>query len=141
MDLWRETPPALVKTFSSAVGLLVEPVSPYNYYMLAKKYRLTHYEFLLAKKTGKQLRSEDFSAIVANNKLEHPRFAVVTSAKLSKRAVVRNKLRRQIYDVLGTKNLPSGDYLLFPRASMLNLTNEEIGFKLDSLLSKLPGLA
>jgi ribonuclease P protein component len=109
--------------------------------MLAKKFRLSHYDFLLAKKGGKQFRSEDFSATVAANTLDHPRFAVVTPAKLSKRAVVRNKLRRQIYDALGTKKLKSGDYLIFPRSSMLNLTNAQVNLRLDSLLSKIPGVS
>ncbi len=105
--------------------------------MLAKKYRLSHFDFLLAKKNGKNYRSTDFSLIVAGNDLKCSRFAIVTSSKLSKSAVVRNKLRRRLYLLLASKNLGGNDFLFFPRASVLNLTREQLGISLNSLLSTL----
>lgn len=109
--------------------------------MLAKKFRLTHHEFLLAKNGGKSWRNADLSVVVTANKLSFNRFAVVTSTKLSKSAVVRNKLRRQMYDVLGKKMLGGHDFLIFPRGSMLNLDNATLSAKIDSLLSTIPKLS
>lgn len=109
--------------------------------MLAKKFRLTHHEFLLAKKQGKNLRTEDLSIVIFPNRLGFSRFAIVTSTKLHKSAVIRNKLRRQIYDILGKKALVNNDFLVYPRTSMLNLSDAELGAKIDSLLSKIPKLS
>jgi ribonuclease P protein component len=105
--------------------------------MLAKKYRLSHFDFLLAKKNGKNYRANDFSLIIAGNAVQHSRYAVVTSSKLSKSAVVRNKLRRRIYSLMANRDLGSNDFLFFPRGNMLNLSREQIGISLDSFLSTL----
>lgn len=109
--------------------------------MLAKKFRLTHLDFLLAKKAGKPVNSPDMNMVFAPNKLDYSRFSVVTSAKLDKRAVVRNRLRRQIYTNLQNNSISGFDVLLYPKHSMLNLSYAEIGTKTNSLLSKLPGLS
>ncbi len=106
--------------------------------MLAKKFRLTHYEFLLAKKTGKSINSPDMNLVYCPNSLGFSRFAIVTSTKLSKSAVVRNHLRRQIYSLLQEAPTKGVDIVFYPKISMLNLSYAEIGSKVDSLLSKLP---
>lgn len=108
--------------------------------MLAKKFRLSHQQFLLAKKQSKQISSPDLSMQVSVNGLTVSRFAVVTSTKLDKRAVRRNRLRRQIYTHFQNTTLIGLDIILFPKRSMLNLTNAELGTKIDSLLPKIPGL-
>ncbi len=108
--------------------------------MLAKKFRLTHREFLQAKKTGKSFSSQSFSVVIAPNTQGYCRFAVVTSTKLSKKAVVRNRLRRKLYDMLG-KISGSHDVLIFPKSSVLNLEDAQLNSQIDSLLSAPPGLA
>ena len=63
--------------------------------MLAKKQRLTQAEFSKFFKAGKRHHSPSATLIVAS----HPTFhgAVVVSKKVSKKAVVRNTLRRRVY--------------------------------------------
>ncbi len=65
--------------------------------MLAKKSRLTTQQFSLAFKNAKRFRMGDFTFLIANRKFPNSKFAVVVGKKISKLAVVRNRLRRQIY--------------------------------------------
>lgn len=109
--------------------------------MLSKNQRLTHHDFLIAKREGKTFHFPYLNLIVSqpiaiNQKLLITRYAVVTSSKLHKNAVVRNRLRRQIYSLLPQLRQPA-DVILFPRPSMLNLSYEEISTQLHSALSKI----
>ncbi|HJZ05030.1 hypothetical protein A2634_05525 [Candidatus Amesbacteria bacterium RIFCSPHIGHO2_01_FULL_48_32] len=129
--------------------------------MLPKSRRLSRKDFLIAKSQGKTYKFFHFSATVyltspqpsptaktraKGEKLGKgerssgevfPRFAIVTSSRLHKLAVVRNRLRRRIYDQL--KNWSTGQLvncIIYPHPSMLNLNNEEISAALNSFLSK-----
>ena len=110
--------------------------------MLKKTLRLSHRDFIIAKSHGKTYKFPNFSAVILFHSstlpLSRSRFSVVTSAKLDKRAVVRNKLRRQTYSILSASPLSLGaDIIIFPYKSMLDLTHAEISSCLNSLLSKL----
>ena len=72
--------------------------------MLSKSRRLARKDFLQTKKLGKSIRLPWASLLISPNFLQISRWAVVTSAKLDKSAVVRNRLRRAIYD--SVKTLP-----------------------------------
>jgi ribonuclease P protein component len=109
---------------------------PSNRIMLPKTQRLSHFEFFQTKKHGKQLRNDYFSIVVFANNLAYSRFSVVTSAKISKSAVTRNRLRRQIYQHLNNCKLIGMDIIIFPRPEVLKLEYEEFSSHLDSLLSK-----
>jgi ribonuclease P protein component len=64
--------------------------------MLAKKYRLTkRNDFQSVFKEGKKGFSKFFGIRFKVSGLENPRIAIVASTKVSKKAVERNKLRRQ----------------------------------------------
>jgi ribonuclease P protein component len=116
--------------------------------MLSKRFRLSHQHFIITKTRGKSYSTPYFAAIVyrpatsdlpAGRQGQRPaRFSVVLSAKSHKSAVVRNRLRRQIYDLLRATNyLSNADIILFPKSIMLNLSREEIGTHLYSFLSKI----
>lgn len=108
--------------------------------MLPKKLRLSRKDFLVAKSHGQNHRFPHFSAIIYPNDLSYSRFAIVTSSKLAKRAVIRNRLRRHIYNQL--KNVSgSCDVIIFPHPPMLKLTDEAICLALHPLLSKVSSLA
>ncbi|MEK7091106.1 MAG: ribonuclease P protein component [Patescibacteria group bacterium] len=100
--------------------------------MLPKYLRLSHWDFLVVKASGKSLSFPYFSV------LYYPHFpgrvAIVTSTKLSKSAVVRNRLRRQIYSCIPKSDF---DIILFPKQSMLKLSHDQISSEIDSLVSKL----
>ncbi|MFA6918818.1 MAG: ribonuclease P protein component [Patescibacteria group bacterium] len=69
--------------------------------MLAQKYRLVRKsDFDLVFKNGKKAFGRLFFVRFTPNKLENSRFAVVISNKISKKATVRNRLRRQVREIL-----------------------------------------
>ena len=106
--------------------------------MLPKLRRLSRRDLNVCNNTGKTLRFPHFLIRYLANNLKFSRFGVVTSTKLSKSAVVRNKLRRQTYNSLSTWPLaPSTDVLFFPQKSMLNLGHEEIGSLVNKALSEI----
>lgn len=110
--------------------------------MLSKQNRLSRRDFLSTKKNGKTERFAHFSIVVCPNRLNYSRFAVVTSSKLDKKAVIRNRLRRRIYDILKVESSGLGlDVIIFPQKSMLKLNNEETRLVLDPFLSKISLMA
>jgi len=65
--------------------------------MLEKKNRLTSNDlFKKVFQGGERLDNKLFSISFRKNNLVSPRFAVIVSTKVSKSAVVRNKLKRRI---------------------------------------------
>jgi ribonuclease P protein component len=121
-----ETPPV---NWAVQIGCLV-------LVMLAKKLRLNRYQLIKTKSSGHRFYSPNLSVIAAENQLAFDRYAVVTSAKLDKRAVVRNKLRRQIYEVVKSYPGTGWDIILYPKPGMLKLSYAEIGIELYQILSK-----
>ncbi len=102
--------------------------------MLSKKFRLSRKDFLVAKSQGKSYSFPFFSVVTSPNTLGFNRFAIVTSKKLHKHAVVRNRLRRQIYDLV--KSFPgSSDIILFPKQSTLTMSQEALAFELKKVMS------
>ncbi len=106
--------------------------------MLPKARRLTRQQFWQVQQTGQSLTHSHWAGKYLQNHLNYNRFGVVTSAKLDKRAVVRNKLRRQIYAAVA-KLAGSRDVIIFPKKSMLNLSGAEISHELNQGLSKILG--
>jgi len=66
--------------------------------MFAKRYRLTQAAFKKYFASGRRQHSQYFTVIVAPATQLH--VAAVVGKKVSKSAVVRNRLRRQIYGVM-----------------------------------------
>ncbi len=93
--------------------------------MLPKTRRLARPDFLQTKKSGKNIRLPWASLLVFPNQLGINRWAVVTSTKLDKKAVVRNRLRRAIYDPVNTL---SGNYdvIIFPNKQVFKLSEAQI---------------
>jgi len=81
--------------------------------MLPKQYRLARSDFDLVFKKGRRIRGKTFSLVVlpSENKDETSKIGIVITKKVHKKAVDRNKLKRQVSDIvyhyaLGT--LPKG---------------------------------
>ncbi|MFZ2253149.1 MAG: ribonuclease P protein component [Minisyncoccia bacterium] len=66
--------------------------------MLPKKERLSRLEFNRFFSVGKRQHSPLFQIVFAPHETLHA--SVVVSKKIAKRAVVRNKIRRRIYDIV-----------------------------------------
>ncbi len=110
--------------------------------MLPKNRRLTRQQFWQVSQKGKTAPDIECVVKYLPNQLEFCRWAIVTSTKLSKKAVVRNKLRRQIYRQLSIINCPlSIDAIIFPRSGMLNLDNGQLAAAINQMVSKISGLA
>jgi ribonuclease P protein component len=110
--------------------------------MLSKEHRLSRRDFVIVKKSGKNFTTPHFSAVVFKPKTGNQRpvtgYSVVTSTKLSKKAVTRNHLRRLIYDSLKANSCQlKANIIIYPKPSMLNLSSEETGVELNSFLSKI----
>lgn len=106
--------------------------------MLPKKLRLSRQSFLTAKKNGQRYSSSNFSLTVYDSGLEYTRYSVITSTKIDKRAVVRNRLRRQIYEFLSKHQRAGLDVIIIPKPQVLKLSDEMVTAEIDTLLSKLP---
>ena len=65
--------------------------------MLPKENRLPGYAFILVKKRGRTLRSKNLTLKVLEEGGERPsRIGIIISTKVSKKAVVRNRIKRKI---------------------------------------------
>lgn len=67
---------------------------------LSKKYRLSSHEVKRVFVMGKRSAGEGLGILFVKNQKELSRFAVAVSSKVSKKSVVRNKLRRRAKDSL-----------------------------------------
>ena len=69
---------------------------------LPKKYRLKgSLVFKNIRKKGRLFQSESFGlGIIFRNDLEVSRFGIVVSSKISKKAIIRNRIRRIIFEVV-----------------------------------------
>lgn len=79
--------------------------------MLPKENRLTHKkDFDKIFKEGKGFFAGSIGIKSAPNDFVYSRFGIIVSNKVSKKAVVRNKLRRQIREIirLNLKNIKNG---------------------------------
>jgi len=78
-------------------SLLSDFINLIFFYMLEKKNRFTSNDlFKKVFQEGERLDNKLFSVSFRKNNLTFPRFAVIVSTKVSKSAVVRNKLKRRI---------------------------------------------
>ena len=108
--------------------------------MLPKQYRLHRSDFNLIYKKGRRIRGNSFDLIVlpAENKKEPSKIGIVITKKTVKKAVDRNKLKRQIRSVLVKDiipSLPNGFRIII--LVYLEKKFEEIQKELASLLDNL----
>lgn len=77
--------------------------------MLKHSHRLkSQAEFQYVFSQGKRKKLEEVLIISAPNRLAINRFGVIVSKKVSKKAVVRNKIRRVVAELLRPHQLPKG---------------------------------
>lgn len=108
--------------------------------MLPRKYRLTaEKDFNRIFKHGRSVHGQGIGLKVAPNRLEVSRFAFVVSTKVSKKAVVRNRLKRQmretVHEVL--KDVKQGmDVVVMARKEAVDLEFSAIRESLLKALKK-----
>lgn len=105
--------------------------------MLKKKERLTKAEFDRFFKVGKRTHSPTLQIIHAQHDNFHG--AVVVGKKVYKRAVDRNRLRRQLYGALyrfHKNNNLKGVFIVIAKPPAKDLNNKEVSPALFEQLSK-----
>ena len=76
---------------------------------------------------------------IKKNELPYSRFAVVTSLRVSKKAVERNRLRRQIWEILRKSlgKIKNGfDTVFVVKANLLGKKYDQIETEMEKILKK-----
>ncbi|MCK5459687.1 ribonuclease P protein component [Candidatus Parcubacteria bacterium] len=109
--------------------------------MLAKKYCLKgKANFEKVFKYGDKHFAAMFGLKILKNSLDYPRFGIIISGKISKKAVVRNKVRRRISEIfrLNLKNFRSGfDVIIICRQPIIKASYQDIEKEILSSAKKL----
>jgi len=109
--------------------------------MLASQYRLRKKnDFAKVAKYGRKKHSAFFICYEyrSNQLQKFPRFGIVISQKISKKATIRNKLRRWIKSDLYKKKklVPPHDYMILVKKEAVLKTHAELTMDLNRLCSK-----
>lgn len=108
--------------------------------MLAKQYRLTkNKDFEKVAKEGRAVFSREIGLKWIKNDLLVSRFGIVVSLKVSKKAVIRNKLKRRLRAIIfmNLKKIKLGfDIMILSRPTINNLNYQELQDRLIQLLIK-----
>lgn len=102
--------------------------------MLPKKNRIKKKSF---PRSGKTLTGEFFTLKISKSPEERFRGAVVVSKKISAKATSRNKLRRQVYEILRKESrafVLNADIVVIARRGAENATKKKIHDDVNSLL-------
>ncbi|GIW66173.1 MAG: hypothetical protein KatS3mg095_0071 [Candidatus Parcubacteria bacterium] len=94
--------------------------------MLAKQFRLKNFNFKLFSK-AKKVKSKTFLVYKLDSK--DKKFCVLAKEKIFKKSVERNKIRRQIYEIIRhhLNKINSGYYLIMPlKKEKYNILKEEL---------------
>jgi ribonuclease P protein component len=109
--------------------------------MLASKYRLKKkINFVRAEIDGKLIQSKSFGVEIYDREDNEPsRFGFIISTKISKKAVIRNKIKRIISGFISQncKTLKKGqDVVFLIKPSIVKLRREEIEKETNEIITK-----
>lgn len=92
--------------------------------MLAKAYRLTNSPLIVRTlRNGRACPTSLWVLKWLPNQLNHPRFAFIVSNKISKRATVRNTIKRRLREAVRTRiaaQAPNADIILIAKTPLVN---------------------
>ena len=108
--------------------------------MLKKKYRVKNFkDFKELLNSGSYFGVKEFYIKFSKNDLDYSKISVVVPIKIDKRAVVRNRIKRQISEILRLmyKNIKPGfNIVFFCKNPILNSKQKEIKDQIDFILNK-----
>lgn len=105
--------------------------------MFKQENRLTSkFDIGLVKRGGVNIKGKYFICLYLRRP-EGKKLTVIVSTRFDKKAVVRNKVKRQIRQVVSQKiyQLPTGDYIFIPKKHIINTKYEEISSDINQVLS------
>ncbi len=106
--------------------------------MLAKEKKLRSYEHVYVIKKGKRNHHELFTLVYKENGLETTRCSLTISKKVARKAVVRNKIKRKLFNFLH-KTYPQFrlgfDVVIIIQKNFLDKNFQEIESELIGLMS------
>lgn len=109
-------------------------------FMLAKEFRIKFKkDFDNILKSRNKFFSNNFSLRFSQNNQDVSKFSIVVSAKISKKAVIRNQLRRRIFEILRLEmsNIKPGySVMIFPKLGALLLDYQTLEQEIFYLLNK-----
>ena len=91
-----------------------------------------NYQFVFAK--AQRFGNRSFTVLARQNGLDYPRLGLAISKKSAKRAVDRNRIKRQFRESfrLNQHKLPSVDIIAMSKPSALTLDNVEMQKQIDT---------
>ncbi len=100
-------------------------------------------DFARLRESGSRLSSQQLSIQFCNCENRGPRLGMAVSRRVSKLAIVRNRIRRQIRESfrLNRPRLPACDILVIARQSAAQRSNAQLRVELESLWSRLAAKA
>ncbi len=108
--------------------------------MLSKKNRLRkNKDFIKILSKGRRINEQALLLIILKNDLKETRVGLIISKKISKKAVVRNKIKRRIYNLIRKKlsEIKSGfDLLIITKPEIKEKKFFEINEIIDRVLKK-----
>lgn len=107
--------------------------------MLSKPHRLSRAEFNAFFSTGVRFHQATITGIYTPHQI--PKVSVVVGKKVSKKAVTRNTLRRQIYGVVEEylkENNGSGVYIFITKPPLTLLSRAERAQVVREILARMP---
>ena len=96
-------------------------------------------------KSGKTVAGRFIFIKIIANRLENNRFAFVVSTKISHKAVVRNKIKRQLREIIKRLEVENGfDFMIIAKPLIVGKNFQEIkqdideifNFKINKIISK-----
>lgn len=106
--------------------------------MLAKEKKLRSYEHIYVIKKGKRNNQELFTLVYKENGLDTTRCSLTVSKKVAKKAVIRNKIKRKVFNFLN-KTYPQFrlgfDTVIIIQKNFLDKNFQEIEKELITLMN------
>ncbi|MBI2062653.1 MAG: ribonuclease P protein component [Candidatus Yanofskybacteria bacterium] len=106
---------------------------------LARKYRLNRKDLNYVLRQGKTVRNSFFFIRFLKNETGFLRIAVIVSAKILKRAILRNRLKRICTEIIRSGHFleKSYDLVITATLSIVDKTSKEIKKDLEETIKKI----
>lgn len=95
-------------------------------------------EFGIVFKKGKTKAGKLVFLKILKNNLNNNRFGIIVGKKISKKAVVRNKIKRRLREIIRQANVKLGfDIVIITKPEIINKNYQEIKNELENLFKTL----